>query len=250
MSRASKHLTFEIPNATSRIQDPVRVVFFDLGQTLVTASTQSPRRLLASKLVLSEKATRKVGRLIMTHHATEPSSLAEALAGFLTDHEQSRILAILEEVWEEQLHSVQAIDGAAAIMATLKDQGVKLGLLSNTWHPLYSGFLKNCPRMAELMDFSILSYQLGCKKPSPDIFRHALAGVGAPAEQCWMIGDSYELDMEPALMSGMHTMWVLHTPEKERPALAQLLRGERPIPDWTVARLDEILECFSWKGLL
>ena len=143
---------------------------------------------------------------------------------------------------------MRAIDGATSVLKALKAKGFRLGLLSNTWHPLYSGFLRNCPEMAELLDYAVLSYRLGYKKPSPEIFRHALAEADAPAEQCWMIGDSYELDIEPAMMAGMHTIWVLRSPEKERLLLAQVLRGEKPCPDWSVAHLDEVMEYFSRKG--
>jgi HAD superfamily hydrolase (TIGR01509 family) len=257
-SELGKPVTSETPsNPPARIQDskseirnPIRVIFFDLGQTLVTAATQSPRRMLASRLALSEKETRKVGRLIMTHPATEPAVLALALKETLFHREQQTLQRVIEEVWEEQRRCVRAIDGAASVLTALKEKGFALGLLSNTWHPLHSGFLRNCPEMAELLDHSVLSYRLGSKKPSPEIFRHAMAEADAPAEQCWMIGDSYELDIEPAMTAGMHTIWVLRSPEKEQQVLAQVLRGEKPCPDWSVARLDEVLECFSGKGLL
>lgn len=42
----------------------LQVIFFDMGQTLVTGTALSARRLLASRLALSEKETRKVGQCI------------------------------------------------------------------------------------------------------------------------------------------------------------------------------------------
>lgn len=239
-----------LPTSPSEIRNPFGVIFFDLAQTLVTTAAQSPRRLVASRLALSEKETRKVGRLIMTNPALDPSSLAQSLNEVLTEYDQPQLEQVLEEVWEDQRRSVRAIDGAIPVLATLKAKGYRLGLLSNTWHPLYSSFLGNCPEMAELLDYSVLSYRLGWKKPSREIFQHALAETNASAEQCWMIGDSYELDIEPALRAGMHTIWVLHSPEKERPLLAQVLRGEKPLPDWAVSHLNEVLVCFSQKGPL
>lgn len=104
--------------------------------------------------------------------------------------------------------------------------------------------------MAGLVDYFVLSYRLGCKKPSPDLFRQALAQTGSPAGSCWMVGDSYELDIEPALAVGMHAIWVLRSPEREKTLLAQVLRGEKPRPDWAIAHLEEIPIFFSLKGLL
>jgi HAD superfamily hydrolase (TIGR01549 family) len=227
-----------------------RVIFFDMGQTLVTGAGQSPRRLMASRLDLSEEETRNVGRLMMTHPALDPSSLVLALKRILTGHEQNHLQAAVEEVWGEQLRCVKEIDGATSVLRVLKARGLKLGLLSTTWHPLYSGFCESCPEMAELVDYFVLSYRLGCKKPSPEVFRKALAQAGAAAERCWMVGDSYELDVEPAMAVGMHTIWVLRGPEREKPLLAQVLRGEKPRPDWSVAHLEEILEYFLREGSL
>jgi HAD superfamily hydrolase (TIGR01549 family) len=227
-----------------------RVIFFDMGQTLVTGAAQSTRRLVASGLALSEKETRKVGRLMMTHPATELSSLIPALKGILVDHEQRHIENILEAIWEEQVRCVKEIDGATAALRLLKAKGFKLGLLSTTWHPLFEGFCRSCPEMAELLDLFVLSYRLGCKKPSPGIFHQALEQAGAPAEKCWMVGDSYELDVEPALAAGMRTIWVLRSPEREKALLAQVLRGEKDRPESSVVHLDEILEFFASKGWL
>jgi HAD superfamily hydrolase (TIGR01509 family) len=227
-----------------------RVIFFDMGQTLVTGAGQSPRRMVASRFGLSEKQTRKIGRLIMTHPAAEPSSLAQALKGILVDHEQQHLQKGLEEVWAEQCRCVKEIDGATSALRALKASGFKLGLLSNTWHPLFAGFCGSCREMAELVDYSVLSYRLGCKKPSPDLFKQALAVTGAPAGSCWMVGDSYELDIEPALAVGMHAIWVLRGPEREKTLLAQVLRGDKPHPDWAITHLEEIPIFFSSKGLL
>jgi HAD superfamily hydrolase (TIGR01549 family) len=229
---------------------PAQIIFFDMGQTLVTGAVQSPRRLVAERLALSEKETRKVGRLIMTHPATDPFSLARALKDILPDRNQQQLQDILEEVWAEQQGCVKEIDGATSVLRVLKAKGHELGLISTTWHPLYAGFCGNCPEMAELLDHVVLSYRLGYKKPSLELYRQAIAQASATAEQCWMVGDSFELDIEPALAVGMHAIWVLRSPEKERALLACVLRGEKPRPDWSVAYLDEILESFSPKGPL
>jgi hypothetical protein len=46
-----------------------QLVFFDIGNTLAATGDLSARRLLAERLHLSEKETKRVGRLIMTHPA-------------------------------------------------------------------------------------------------------------------------------------------------------------------------------------
>jgi hypothetical protein len=43
----------------------------------------------------------------------------------------------------------------------------------------------------------------------------------------------------------MRTLWVLCRPERERSVLAEILRSEKPGPDWVVQSLDEILPLFQ-----
>lgn len=45
---------------------------------------------------------------------------------------------------------------------------------------------------------------VGCWKPSPDIFRYALRWLALAADECLMIGDDPVRDIEPAAALGMH----------------------------------------------
>jgi HAD superfamily hydrolase (TIGR01549 family) len=225
-----------------------RVIFFDIGQTLVTGNECSARRLLGTRLHLTEKETKQVGRLIMTHAAEEPAHLLQPIHVLLPHLDNTELYATLESVWHEQRESVREIPGAFKTLESLRAAGYRLGTLSNIWHPFYQGLCEKYPEINDLFHYHVLSYRKGFKKPSPRIFQEALGNAGVEASSCWMVGDTYELDMEPALSVGMHTLWVLHRPERERPALARILRGERPHPHWAVESIDGVLEFFQGKG--
>jgi FMN phosphatase YigB (HAD superfamily) len=222
-----------------------RIVFFDIGQTLAVSAELSPRRLLGSRLGLTEKETKRVGRLIMTHPATTPEALIPPLKQILPNHSEPFLRSTLEDLWKEQQHCVQPIEGALPVLQTLKGLGHLLGVVSTTWHPLFSGFVAHGRELTQLMHYWFLSYREGYKKPSPELFQRALQATGRPACSCWMVGDSYELDIAPAMAAGMRTVWVLHTPEKERGCLARLLRGELPRPTCTIAHLAELPEALA-----
>jgi FMN phosphatase YigB (HAD superfamily) len=222
-----------------------QVIFFDIGQTLVTGAEQSARRLLASRLRLNEKETKVVGRLIMTYYITEPGQLAGALKKILPDKEPYWLCDVVDTVWSDQITCIREIPGATSLLASLKAMGVKLGLISNIWHPFYQGFCQSYPEMAGLFDYAFLSYRVGEKKPSLELYRKAVQATGRPASECWMVGDTYELDMEPARKAGMKTLWILCRPERERALLVQALRGERPAPHWVVEELGEVLPYFQ-----
>jgi FMN phosphatase YigB (HAD superfamily) len=222
-----------------------QVIFFDIGQTLATGAEQSARRLLASRLRLNERETKVVGRLIMTYHITEPGQLAKMLGEILPDKDLEWVHDAVDAVWSDQITCIREIPGASLLLASLKAMGVKLGLISNIWRPFYQGFCQRYPEMAALFDYAFLSYRVGEKKPSTGLYRTAVQATGRPASECWMVGDTYELDMEPALRVGMKALWILCRPERERALLVQALRGEKPAPHWAVEDLSGVLPYFQ-----
>jgi HAD superfamily hydrolase (TIGR01509 family) len=221
------------------MQGDSRVVFFDLGHTLVTAGEEPARRTLGARLGLSEKETRCAGRVLMTCPATAPEPLAKALSAALPRRDPARVAREVRRLWDEQQQAVREIPGALAVVERLRAKGRRLGLISNTWHPVYQGFCRVCPQHDALFNPLVLSYRVGVKKPQPELFRHAANLLGENASSCWMVGDSLELDVEPAHRAGMKTVWVLTRPDREKPFLVKLLRGGLPFPDGVAVDLAE-----------
>ncbi len=210
------------------IRSPVRkpkVILFDLGNTLVTSIADTPHNRLAESLELTEKQAKKAGRLLMTFHAYKAIELAEALTHILPDKERTRIESVVSSLWDEQESSVREIDGASGLLEQLKRSDFILGLISNTWRPCYLGFCRACPEMAGIFDFNLLSFELGIKKPSPEFFKHALGVAAAPAPCSLVVGDSFELDIEPARMVGCPGAWVLFSAEREKTTISRMLQG-------------------------
>jgi HAD superfamily hydrolase (TIGR01549 family) len=217
------------------------VIFFDIGGTLATGMDRTPRRALAELLGLSDKEAAKAGRLLMTHPAGAPAALSRALALILPGKAPDLIESAVNRLWDEHFESIRPIEGASALLRKIREKGVRLGIVSNTWAPAYSGFCRACPEILPLFDYTVLSYRSGCKKPQEAIFRLALDLCGRPASECWMVGDIYEQDVYPAGALGFHTVWVLVRPEREKASLARILRGEIKGPDFTVEEIREVL---------
>lgn len=226
------------------------VVFFDVGHTLVHGSDPSVRRRLASRLRLSAKETKRAGRLIMVHPATDPGTLARALHEILPAHGLAQLSGVVEALWEEQRHGVKAMPEAIPVLKRLKAAGIRLGIASNTWHPFYLGVTRALEEVLELFDCTVLSYRVGCKKPSWQFYQHALRQAAVAGNECWMVGDAYHHDIEPALSQGMGTIWLLKYPEREKTAIAEMLRGSKPRPHWVVEELTEVLPFFLERETL
>jgi putative hydrolase of the HAD superfamily len=83
---------------------------------------------------------------------------------------------------------------------------VPLGVVSN-----FTGNLDHCLAELELREYfhvTLDSALVGATKPSPEIFRMALARLGVPAEGVWMVGDNFDADILPAAALGLSTCWL------------------------------------------
>ena len=90
----------------------------------------------------------------------------------------------------------------------------RLGVVSN-----FTGNLDRC--LAELglaPLFAVIADSLivGCSKPDPRLFLHALGALGATPEAAWMVGDNFEADIRPAATLGLATCW-LTSPGRDAP---------------------------------
>lgn len=93
-------------------------------------------------------------------------------------------------------------------------QGVRTGLLSNSWGNSYPRELFNAA-----FDAVVISGEVRMRKPEPEIFAYALELVGVPAEECVFI-DDIERNVAAAQELGMAA--ILHrTPEETRRRIAE-----------------------------
>ncbi len=97
-------------------------------------------------------------------------------------------------------------DDVFPALAALRADGVRLGIVSN-WD-------SRLPRILEMLDlvkhFSTvtISHLEGIEKPEPEIFRRALASLGAHAEESLHVGDVPEIDLCGAHAAGIDAVLV------------------------------------------
>ncbi len=123
--------------------------------------------------------------------------------------------------------------GVSAVLEALVDRGLKLAVVSNTILPEW--FMDESLAEVGLLDrFGVRCYSaaLGCKKPDPAIFGHALKALGVEPEAALHVGDRYLPDVWGARRAGMRTC---------------LIKGHRSVPlppvrpDFKIRRMSELL---------
>lgn len=118
--------------------------------------------------------------------------------------EGERVRAVAEAITEGWLHAdnFELYEDALPVLELLRRSGMKIGLVSNTSRDL-DAFIRH---FALDVDAWISSGTHGKVKPSPTIFRAALALLEVEPEAAAMVGDSLLDDIEGARALGMRAL--------------------------------------------
>ncbi|GBF35646.1 2-haloalkanoic acid dehalogenase [Desulfocucumis palustris] len=217
-----------------------KAVLFDIGSTLIAGPDISPAKHISRLLGLPDREKGRVADLLMCTDFTCHRHVCRELAGKFTVPDD--LEKHMESLWREQEISAGEIAGASRAVGWVKSLGFKVGLVSDIWAPYHRAFLRACPEAAAMVDYAALSFREGIKKPCREIFLRALDGLGVSPENAWMVGDTYENDLAPAMRLGIKTVWVLCRPEKEYPAMSGVLTGSLKRPDIMISSIAQLPE--------
>ena len=200
---------------------PVRAVFFDLGNTLVSyyrkeeflpVLAQSMERCLSVlsahgynydfATLLPRAIAQDPGR---TDHQVTP--ITQRLTAIFPDPAIQALLPDLTRAFMEPVFATaRVIDGAFELLQSLHDRQLPLVLVSNTpWGSpaaLWRSHLQDigiAPYFGDL----VFCVDTGWRKPHPAIFHHALARAGLSATDVLFVGDDPAWDVAGAQSVGM-----------------------------------------------
>jgi len=158
----------------------------------------------------------------------------ESLVGFGLDMTAVDVDDVLRRYPWGQVPGTRLYPEARSVLDTLRRAGLRLGLLTNAFQPMWM-------RDKELRDLGIESFfdcrvsaaDVGKLKPHPLPFEYTLRRVGAAPESSVFVGDSLSADIAGAKGIGMRAIW-RQLPGEERAA------GDSR-PDATIQTLGEML---------
>jgi putative hydrolase of the HAD superfamily len=147
-----------------------------------------------------------------------PGLVRQLLGDFeieVSDEELTRFLEAEHEAWDP---ARQLAAHTHALLEALRGRGLKLGLVSNAFDP---GWLlhRDLEQMglAERLDFSVFSSEVGKRKPHPAIFERALEALNVRPEDAVFVGDRLYEDVRGAGELGMTTIQALWFRADEHP---------------------------------
>ncbi len=100
---------------------------------------------------------------------------------------------------------IKSVQNAIPLLKKLKEK-YKLAIVSN-YHGNLNSVL-NEVKILEIFDETIDSSIVNIWKPDPEIFSLAIKKFNLTPAECFVIGDSYERDIEPAKSIGCKTIWL------------------------------------------
>ena len=107
----------------------------------------------------------------------------------------------------------------------------KLGLVSNFAIPECVQRLLTENALDNLFDVIVVSGAVNKRKPSPEIFKHALQNLDVAASDAVFVGDTVDADVLGPKRLGMKTVYVDRRPQKDL---------ETVRPDQTIKSLSEL----------
>ena len=122
-------------------------------------------------------------------------------------------------------------DDVEASLRLLRSRGLKIGIISN-WDTRLKA-ISDGLGLTPLVDFIVISAEVGVRKPDPGIFRMALDRAGVRAEDAIHVGDLLEEDVEGARRAGVRAVLI---DRKKR-----ITAGTSPADVKVVATLAELL---------
>jgi HAD superfamily hydrolase (TIGR01509 family) len=206
-------------NQEEPVLDPsTTVVLFDLWKTLVTSHCKEPVWNLQG--IIEHQVTRRDegGRVevdtddmflehCLTTNITDPSEFLYHAATKFNGIVRADSLTEFHKVLRGESMCTAVFGDVFETLTALRAKGYRLGVVSNAWSfPFEHIFAKinfNGVTLGSFFEHIIGSYEVGHRKPEPQIFIEAARRFGVAPEQCFFVGDNIEADVRGAAKVGM-----------------------------------------------
>jgi putative hydrolase of the HAD superfamily len=222
--RSSSTLYPRFPSGT------LRALLFDLGSTLIYFNGEPSEvfreslavlydRLQAAGLSLERQAfLSQFQSRLEGYYAERETEFIEHTTAYLLrvllaeygypDPAEGAIRPALAAMYAVTQQYWHADPDATTTLEALRQQGYRLGLISNAADDADVQVLVDNAALRQYFDVILTSAALGIRKPNPRIFFQALDLLGIPAAQAAMVGDKLGADILGARNAGMFAIWV------------------------------------------
>ena len=204
-----------------------KVIFFDLGETLVTQNIEDnmvtrnalreispilPKRVSPERMFELYREGYKINEAIRSkHHVEIPIQvwMRQLLERIIEDNPSDQLVKkAIKIIVKARAANGIAFDDADSTLRNLSQRDFKIGIISNvSSHEVAMGILDNV-KLTKYFDQVITSASVGIRKPDPGIFRYALMQFKARPKEAVMVGDSETHDVGGGYVAGLKTVLI------------------------------------------
>ncbi len=149
--------------------------------------------------------------------------------------EYSNIERLINVYFSPKLRYVKLFPDVPQVLEKLRKRGYRLVLISNALPS--NKLVFNYFKLDRFFDEALFSYEVGLRKPHPDIFYEALDRVETPPDRAAMVGNNPFADIAGSRLVGMKTVLIVrHYIEKEITPI---------LPDYIISSLWELLDILA-----
>lgn len=141
---------------------------------------------------------------------------------------------------QEKIESIKLYNDVKPCLKELKARGIKSAIISDGI-PIkqYEKILRL--GIDDLIDLTIISDEIGIRKPNPKLFDHCLKRFGFAGEETIYVGDRIDKDIIPALLNNIHSVYI-HRGGKYDTYKTGFKIPEGTKPDYEISDLNEIFD--------
>jgi putative hydrolase of the HAD superfamily len=222
----------------------MNAVFFDIDNTLhdSTTQTETARRnaidaMIEAGLPMSKgKGVSMLNEIVKAYGSNYQKHFNILIKRLGIRGENTHIIAAgIVAYHNTKISTLHPFPDTIPTLLKLRDNGFKLGVITQgiavkQWEKLIRLGLQH------FFHTVIITDEVGIKKPSPELYKLAAKKIGAKPEECLMVGDRLDTDIEGAKKAGMKTIRILQGKYKTQKVT------KKNKPDYTIKSLSGLLK--------
>ncbi|KKN65544.1 hypothetical protein LCGC14_0480700 [marine sediment metagenome] len=237
---------------------PIRLVGFDLDDCLFDSTGLSNKARIRGidamiKLGLKierEKAVKILNEIVKEYGSNSLNHynyfirrlnlIKEDMDNIPLSNQYKYIAAAVMAYHKEKVNSIRLYDDVQNCLERLNDNRIKTAIISDGI-PIkqYEKILRL--NIDKLIDFIVISDEIGVKKPNPELFKYSLSKFGIKNKEMIYIGDRLDKDILPANLANIYSIY-LHRGGKYDSNNVNMKIQKEFKPDYEIFHLDKIFD--------
>lgn len=237
---------------------PIKLVGFDLDDCLFDSSGLSERaRIKGIDAMINlgleierQKAIRVIKEIVKEYGSNSSKHYNYFIRRlnqidddieYLTYNDQYKYITTAVMAYhKEKVNSIRLYDDVQNCLERLNDNRIKTAIISDGI-PIkqYEKILRL--NLDKLIDFIVISDEIGVKKPNPELFKYSLSKFGFKNKEMIYIGDRLDKDILPANLANIYSIYLHRGGKYDSNNVNKKIQKEFK-PDFEIFHLDKLFD--------